>query len=182
MLSLLSTLEFFKRIICILKYFACLIVFYIYIFMLFSKPIWVKQAIVFFGCFSVCFYSSGLKRHISLKMKRRNGLEAPVFRPTVSDDIVQYIHTYMHKGIYSSDKMSMQYAKFDFRAPKISQSQLFLRSESGHDFKQFPAKKKQATDWLTIWSTNQRPVFWRETTLTPVLTQISEKNDFKKWA
>ena len=38
----------------------------------------------------------------------------------------------------------------------------FLRSESGHEFKWFPAKKKQTTDWLTyiicsthiIWSTN----------------------------
>ena len=57
-----------------------------------------------------------------------------------------------------------------------NQSQIFQRSESGHDFKVLLTKK--ASDWPTyIQSTNQRPfIFCGKTTWTQVLN----RSDFRK--
>ena len=74
--------------------------------------------------------------------------------------------------------------KFQRNSEKISHcylywSQFFLRSESAEqDFKWFLAQKRPLIGW-PIWSTNWRLVFWLETSWTRVLTEISEKTDFR---
>ena len=63
---------------------------------------------------------------------------------------------------------------------EMTKSQMFLRSESRHESRVFPAKK-QISDWLTYLVYQlEACFFWRETIWAHVLTWISEKTNFKR--
>ena len=58
----------------------------------------------------------------------------------------------------------------------ISKVSFFWNHNQDMSWSGFPPKK-QALIGRLIWSTNQRAVFWQETTWTHALSQISEKFD-----
>ena len=84
------------------------------------------------------------------------------------------IHTYIGIAYYKNK------VNWTFYMTLNQLKSIFFRSESGHEFKWFPTKKNSLLMVRPDMSANQRPLFWWETTLTHVMTLISEKTDFRK--